>query len=115
MVRNIGDEGSLLNWTIESYPSWGEWTCTPSSGVYLSPDDGPVTVGVTLVVPEQQNTIFEGHIKVVNQDNSSDVEMIHAYVKTQRSYMLGSIMSSIVSRLPILQNIISKILYVNYI
>ena len=34
-VCNDGDEGSLLNWKVDTYPTWGNWTFTPSSGTDL--------------------------------------------------------------------------------
>jgi hypothetical protein len=34
-IKNIGDENSLLNWEISSYPQWGDWTFDPSEGFDL--------------------------------------------------------------------------------
>jgi len=71
-VINIGDQHSHLNWTVASYPSWGTWTFTPSSGVNLVPEEGAITVNVTVVVPDVKNQEFQGQITVVNIENSSD-------------------------------------------
>jgi hypothetical protein len=71
-VMNIGDQHSLLNWTIASYPDWGTWTFTPSSGANLTPQDGAITVNVTVIAPDIKNQEFQGQVKVVNKENSSD-------------------------------------------
>ena len=39
-VMNIGDNDSLLNWTVNNTPTWGTWTFTPSSGESLTPSTG---------------------------------------------------------------------------
>jgi len=70
-VENIGEPGSLLDWEIDDYPNWGYWTFTPSSGDDLLPNN-PVTVGVTVIAPNQQNEEFTGEVKIVNKENSSD-------------------------------------------
>jgi hypothetical protein len=82
-VQNIGDTGSLLNWTINtSSISWGTWSFTPESGENLTPEDGQVTVQVSVVVPNEQNSEFEGYIRVENQDNPEDFDLIPVYLKT---------------------------------
>ncbi|HVQ00868.1 MAG TPA: S8 family peptidase [Candidatus Thermoplasmatota archaeon] len=74
-VGNIGDPGSKLNWQVQSWPSWGSWTFTPSSGRNL-PKDGTTKVMVTVVAPDQENQPFNGAVKVVNTDNIADYEVI---------------------------------------
>ncbi len=54
-VENVGTPGSLLDWEITSYPDWGTWTFTPSSGTSLTPEQGPVTINVSIVAPEKKN------------------------------------------------------------
>ena len=54
-VENIGEEGSLLDWEIESYPDWGTWTFYPSYGIDLMPEDGVVTVTVEVIWPNPEN------------------------------------------------------------
>jgi hypothetical protein len=71
-VENIGEPESLLDWEVESTPDWGTWTFTPVSGTDLSPDDGVIIVGVTVVAPDETNVEFSGEVKVVNSANSSD-------------------------------------------
>jgi hypothetical protein len=82
-IQNIGDDGSLLNWDIDtSSITWGTWSYTPSSGTNLTPADGQVTVQVSVVAPTEGNTEFEGYIRVENQDNSTDFSLIPVYLKT---------------------------------
>ncbi len=68
-VENIGDPESLLDWEIESYPDWGTWTFDPDSGTGLKPEDGPVTIEVEVIWPEETNG---GEIKIVNCENPDD-------------------------------------------
>jgi hypothetical protein len=85
-VQNIGDEGSLLNWTVNtSSITWGTWSFTPESDKNLTPEDGQVAIQVSVVAPNQENTEFEGYIRVENRDNSSDFDVIPVYLKTPLS------------------------------
>jgi len=85
-VQNIGDESSILNWTVNtSSITWGAWSFTPVSGEGLTPEDGHVTVEVSVVAPNQKNSEFQGNLKVENQDNSTDFCLIPVYLKTPKS------------------------------
>ncbi len=76
-VQNVGDSGSLLNWTVnDSSLTWGNWSFNPSSGDGLTPESGSFTVVVSVVAPEQENTKFEGYLKVVNKNNASDFDTV---------------------------------------
>ena len=81
-VKNIGDTGTFLNWEVESYPSWGNWTFTPDSGENLTPEDEFIIVKVNVTAPDIKNKVFRGEIKVVNQDNSEDFDIVPVYLKT---------------------------------
>jgi len=81
-VQNIGDNDSLLNWTVNNIPSWGTWTFTPSSGENLTPAQGPVTVQVNMVAPMKKNAGFQGNIMIINKENSSDYCMIPVTLTT---------------------------------
>ena len=82
-LQNIGDNDSLLNWTINtSSITWGTWTITPESGQDLTPEDGQVTVQVTVIAPTEENTEFEGYLRVENQNDSLDFENIPVSLKT---------------------------------
>jgi hypothetical protein len=76
-VQNIGDTGSLLNWTINtSLLSWGTWLFSPASGTGLTPEDGTVDVIVTVIAPDEAESEFEGYIRVENQQDSTDFNVI---------------------------------------
>jgi hypothetical protein len=82
IVKNIGDNGTFLNWEIEKYPSWGNWTFTPEFGKNLTPEDDFFIVEVDVIAPDKKNKEFRGEIKVVNQDNSEDFDIVPIYLKT---------------------------------
>ena len=84
-ISNIGDTGTKLNWKIESYPDWGTWTFIPSSGDGLTPDEGQVTVEVSVVAPEEKNLEFAGEIKVVSKDDSNDYSIIPVSLTTPKN------------------------------
>jgi hypothetical protein len=69
-IRNVGEANSTLSWKVIDYPSWGTWTFTPASGD-VTPEQGPVTVLVSVVVPDKKGS-FTGTIKVVNIKNYND-------------------------------------------
>ena len=88
-VHNIGDAGSLLNWTVNtSSITWGAWSFTPVSGENLTPEYGQVTVQVSVVAPNEKNSEFKGNLRVENQDNSTDFDFITVYLKTPISKSL---------------------------
>lgn len=85
-VQNIGDSGSLLNWTINvSSIEWGTWTFTPESGNNLTPEDGVFIVQVSVVAPNEKETEYNGYIWVENKDNSTDFDKIYVYLKTPKN------------------------------
>ncbi len=82
-VQNVGGRNSSLNWTINiSSIIWGTWTFNPGSGENLAPGDGQVTVLASVVVPNEENSEFQGYIRVENRENSSDFDLIPVYLKT---------------------------------
>ena len=81
-VENIGEPESLLDWEIESYPDWGNWTFNPDGGLDLTPEDGIISVVVTVVAPEDPETEFTGEVKIVNSDNASDFCIIDVALVT---------------------------------
>jgi hypothetical protein len=95
-VSNGGDPGSLLNWEVLSYPDWGTWTFTPSSGTNLPAGDS-VTVQVKVVVPNEENTQFQGAVTIINSDKTADSCVISVTLKTpyntlqQTKFFRGSI------------------------
>jgi len=84
-VMNIGDNDSLLNWTINNTITWGTWTFIPASGANLFPGAGPFTVQVYVVVPNEKNQMFDGTLRVENRDNASDYVDIPVTLTTSAS------------------------------
>jgi hypothetical protein len=81
-VSNIGEAGSYLDWEITEWPTWGEWTFTPSNGNNLKPEDGPETITVNVMIPNIENHLFTGQVKVENIENSSDYDTIPVSLET---------------------------------
>jgi C1A family cysteine protease len=85
-IRNSGDPDSELDWEVTDWPEdWGEWTITPLDGENLKPEDGGVTIEVTVIAPEDKDTEFTGEIIVVNKENGGDFEIIPIYLKTPKN------------------------------
>ncbi len=86
IVRNVGDPGTELNWEISEYPEWGLWSFEPESYSGLTPDDGDLSVEVTIVAPENPFPFFEKHfsgtISIVNCDDTQDTEIIQVSMST---------------------------------
>ena len=83
-VKNVGCSMSLLNWTITSFPSWGNWSFTPKSGQNLTPEMSPLTVQVIVVAPYEGNKAFDGYVRIENKDDPDDYDVIPVYLKTER-------------------------------
>lgn len=107
-VGNIGAEGTLLNWKVDTYPEFGTWTFTPSSGTGL-PDGEWVTVNVSVVTPTQKKT-FTGKVKLINIDNPADYCEIDVSLTTPRNTantFINRILQRFPNAFPILRQILS--------
>jgi hypothetical protein len=109
-ISNIGNTGTELNWEIESYPDWGIWTFNPSSGVGLTPEDGQITVDVSVVAPEEKNLEFTGEIKVVNKDDSNDYSIISVSLSTSKTKLMYTLFLNFLENHPNLFPLIRQIL-----
>lgn len=81
-VENIGKPSTLLNWEIIQWPTWGSWAFDPQYGVNLSSEDPLVIVHVTVQSPTNPETQFNGNIKIINTENSSDFCTIDVSLST---------------------------------
>ena len=81
-VSNSGTPGTQLDWEVESWPDWGDWTFTPDSGNDLA---GATTVQVSVVAPGDQESEFTGTVTVVNKEDSSDTATISVSLVTPRN------------------------------
>ncbi|MBN1860335.1 MAG: aryl-sulfate sulfotransferase [Candidatus Thermoplasmatota archaeon] len=86
-LQNIGGADSLLNWTLNgSSITWGIWSFTPDSGENLRPEDGPITIEVTVIAPNEKKSKFEGYLHVENRQNSSDFDVVPILLNTPLSF-----------------------------
>lgn len=84
-IENIGEPMSCLNWEVSEYPSWGSWEFEPISRDNLKPEADPFVVQVTVTAPMQGNEEFDGQVKIVNKDDSSDYSIITVSLATPRA------------------------------
>ena len=84
-VENIGFNGSLLDWEITSYPSWGDWTFTPDSGEDLTPKDELLTVQVTVKAPNEKEKRYTGEIEITNKHDIQDKDIISVSLSTSKN------------------------------
>ena len=70
-IENVGAPGSNIDWEIIVWPDWGEWSFDPSSGTDLTPEGGPQTINVSVIVPDKNNKHFSGYVKVVDIDKQN--------------------------------------------
>jgi hypothetical protein len=108
-VKNIGDNGSLLDWEIEEWPEWGIWTFTSLSGEDLTPEEQGITINLSVQVPDEKNKDLTGYIKVVNKNNMSDFFILPVSLATSINKHLNRIhfFETILQQFPILLHILS--------
>lgn len=106
-VSNIGTLGSELDWEVDSFPSWGTWTFTPSSGTDLTTTGSPTSVNVEVVAPDETEKDFDGVVKFVNSEDSADFVEIAVTLSTPNVYNtpIMNLFQRIVNRFPLLQRI----------
>jgi hypothetical protein len=81
-IQNIGEANSTLYWKVIDYPSWGTWSFTPTSGDGLTPEQGAVTINVSVIAPNEKRGSFNGTVKVVNLRNYNDFCIISISLAT---------------------------------
>ena len=113
-VENVGNPGLEIDWCITEWPSWGTWTFTPISGDNLSPEDGPVTVEVSVVAPDEQNKGFTGSIKIVNKDNINDFCIMPVSLVTPKNKQMIStsfiqFLEIVIERFPMLERLLNPL------
>jgi len=109
-ILNVGERGSKLNWEVESFPDWGNWTFTPENGSGLTPEDGKVTVQVSVVAPDEKEQNFTGEIKVVNMENASDYETIAVSLSTPKNKPINTPLLTFLENHPNLFPLLRQIL-----
>ena len=109
-IQNTGESGSSIDWEIDSWPDWGSWVFTPDSGIDLTPENGPVTIAVSLEVPDEKNTVFKGEIRIHNINNSSDYCLVHVLLSTPVRYSFHQILQDFLQNHPNMFPLIQRIL-----
>jgi len=85
-VENSGTPLSYINWKILQWPSWGVWSFTPSNGSRLMPEDGLVSVQVSVEAPHSSiPDEYLGEIRIINEDNDDDYCIISASLVTPKN------------------------------
>jgi hypothetical protein len=84
-IENIGDDSSLLDWEITSWPEWGSWQFDELKGYDLKPEDGQLSIEITVTAPEEGAQEFIGEVIIENNENSNDYETIEVILKTPRN------------------------------
>ncbi|MCK4365672.1 MAG: hypothetical protein KAW45_06450 [Thermoplasmatales archaeon] len=113
-VENIGAPNSELDWEIESYPDWGkQWIFEPDSGEDLTPEDGAITVNVSVIAPKVIdifNNVYTGEVKVVNTEDDSDYEIIDVSLTTPRIRVIHTLFLKLLESHPILYQLLLRFL-----
>jgi hypothetical protein len=108
IVENIGVESSRLNWEITEWPDWGEWIFSPMSGYNLRPEQGEITIDVSIVAPQEKDKEYLGVVKIVNEEDPSDYELISVMLTTSKTRDRNfDLMERLIGRFPIFQQILS--------
>jgi hypothetical protein len=108
-VENIGSPFSNLEWEVNDWPDWGEWTFESYEGSNLTPEDGQITIDVSVVVPDEKNQVYMGNITLINKGLESDYEIIPITITTSKNKSLCDFnpwISRIIERFPILELLI---------
>jgi hypothetical protein len=87
-VTNCGEEASLLDWQFESAPSWGVWEIIPDSGEDLAEGDS-VTIEVSVIAPDEEETEFTGKIKMINTNDPTDFCEVDVSLVTPKNKAFG--------------------------
>jgi hypothetical protein len=91
-VCNCGEEGSLLDFEVVSWPEWGNWTIDPLTGTGIMAGDC-VTVTVTVVAPPEKKKTFTGSVKIINLADPDDFCEIDVSLTTPRARYINSPLS----------------------
>ncbi len=75
-LYNIGGNGSELDWVVSEWPVWGDWWIIPESGEGLTPEDGVLSINVTIEAPLKEDHEFTGVIRIENQEDPDDFDVI---------------------------------------
>lgn len=84
-IGNLGSPGSNIDWEITSWPEWGNWSIEPVSGEGLSPESGPLTINVSVDVPDEKEERYDGDIIIADINDSNNSCFIPILLTTPRT------------------------------
>ncbi|KYK21408.1 hypothetical protein AYK24_09125 [Thermoplasmatales archaeon SG8-52-4] len=119
-IENVGDHESELNWEITEYPEWGEWSFSILNGTGLTPEDGKITIEVTVVAPDEKNEIFTGNVEITNIENTKDhcdVDVLITTPKLRTDYdnLLTRLFEQFSDKVPFIKELLEDFLErINY-
>ena len=87
-LRNIGEDNSKLDWRIQSYPEWGNWSFSIMEGNDLKPSDGWINIEVYINTSDMQKGSYCGYIKVINVEDEQDFELIEVSIIIQKNKII---------------------------
>ena len=107
-IKNAGDAGSKLDWKKYDNPDWGSWSFSPSSGDDLTPEDGSVTIKVTLTAPNpSETTDYTGEVVFINEADSGDKIVLQASIHVEKSRARSyNLIEKLLSNYPILAQLL---------
>ena len=108
-IERIAQENPMLE-LGDGNNNWDEWTFTPESGIDLTPSDSPITIDVTVDIPNTPYSTFTGDIVIVNQNNPADSETIPIALSTPKTKTIYSPIMKLLENYPILYHIIQFLL-----
>jgi hypothetical protein len=79
-IFGAGWQGKYIGWMITDWPDWGNWTFNPINGTF--PLGHTFHVGVTAVVPDEENATFGGFIRVQNTHNPDNYDDVYITLST---------------------------------
>jgi hypothetical protein len=106
-IENCGFFGSCLDWKITEYPEWGTWEFEIMDGEDLI--SGTIEIiNIEITAPNEKNMEFNGQLKIINQNNPDDYEIIPVTLITPKSKPINEFNSWIfrlIERFPILEKL----------
>ena len=84
-IQNQGESFSNLKWKISEFPDWGDWQFSDYAGDMCYPENGEIVIDVTIEIPNDKDTEFEGDIIISNEQFDDDSESISVSISTHQT------------------------------
>jgi len=110
IIKNTGEYRSFLDWEISSHPKWGTWTFEPDEGGGIG-QNGEQLVEVKIKLPSEDPKTYDGSVRIVNLEDSSDYVDVEVKIQTSRARNKNMLLlMNLLESFPLL-----KILYSNFL